>query len=74
MYRKGEVGYQALPLPDRLELDEAGSLAAFTQSVGMVMAATYCEGSHRRIHSPAFSGGMASNTGFHEISLMNPHP
>jgi nitroreductase len=27
MYRKGEVGYQALPLPDRLELDEAGSLA-----------------------------------------------
>mgnify|MGYP000882155232 FL=1 len=27
MYRKGEVTYQALPLPDRLELDEAGSLA-----------------------------------------------
>jgi iodotyrosine deiodinase len=28
MYRKGEVGYQALPLPDRVQLDEAGSLAA----------------------------------------------
>ncbi len=27
MYRKGEVTYQALPLPDQLELDEAGSLA-----------------------------------------------
>lgn len=25
MYRKGEVGYQALPLPDRVQLDEAGS-------------------------------------------------
>lgn len=27
MYRKGEVSYQALPLPDRVQLDEAGSLA-----------------------------------------------
>ena len=27
MYRKGEVSYQALPLPDRAHLDEAGSLA-----------------------------------------------
>lgn len=27
MYRKGEVSYQALPLPDRILLDEAGSLA-----------------------------------------------
>jgi nitroreductase len=28
MYRKGEVSYQALPLPDRVQLDEASSLAA----------------------------------------------
>lgn len=27
MYRKGEVSYQALPLPDRVLLDEVGSLA-----------------------------------------------
>lgn len=27
MYRKGEVSYQALPLPDRVQMDEAGSLA-----------------------------------------------
>jgi len=27
MYRKGEVSYQPLPLPDRVQLDEAGSLA-----------------------------------------------
>lgn len=27
MYRKGEVSYQAVPLPDRVQLDEAGSLA-----------------------------------------------
>ena len=27
MYRKGEVSYQALPLPDRILLDEVGSLA-----------------------------------------------
>lgn len=27
MYRKGEVSYQALPLPDRVQLDAAGSLA-----------------------------------------------
>ncbi len=28
MYRKGEVTYQALPLPDRVQLDETASLAA----------------------------------------------
>lgn len=28
MYRKGEVSYQPLPLPDRVQRDEAGSLAA----------------------------------------------
>ena len=27
MYRKGEVSYQALPLPDRVQLDEAGGQA-----------------------------------------------
>jgi iodotyrosine deiodinase len=27
MYRKGEVSYQALPLPDRVQLDEAASMA-----------------------------------------------
>ena len=27
MYRKGEVSYQALPLPDRVQLDEAGAQA-----------------------------------------------
>jgi iodotyrosine deiodinase len=27
MYRKGEVSYQPLPLPDRVQQDEAGSLA-----------------------------------------------
>ena len=27
MYRKGEVSYQALPLPDRVQMDEVGSLA-----------------------------------------------
>ena len=27
MYRKGEVSYEALPLPDRVQLDEAGSQA-----------------------------------------------
>ncbi|MGL4236493.1 nitroreductase family protein [Tabrizicola sp.] len=31
MYRKGEVSYQPLPLPDRVQLDEAGSLAAVEQ-------------------------------------------
>lgn len=28
MYRKGEVSYQALPLPDRVDLDDPASLAA----------------------------------------------
>lgn len=28
MYRKGEVSYQPLPLPDRVQRDEAGALAA----------------------------------------------
>jgi nitroreductase len=28
MYRKGEVSYQALPLPDRVQLDEKAALAA----------------------------------------------
>ena len=28
MYRKGEVRYEALPLPDRVEMDEASALAA----------------------------------------------
>jgi nitroreductase len=28
MYRKGEVTYQALPLPDRVQRDDAGALAA----------------------------------------------
>jgi iodotyrosine deiodinase len=28
MYRKGEVSYQPLPLPDRVQLDEAASLSA----------------------------------------------
>lgn len=28
MYRKGEVSYQALPLPDRVQLDESEALAA----------------------------------------------
>ena len=28
MYRKGEVKYQALPLPDRVQRDDAGALAA----------------------------------------------
>ena len=27
MYRKGEISYQALPLPDRVQLDEAGGQA-----------------------------------------------
>jgi len=27
MYRKGEVTYQALPLPDRVQMDAAGALA-----------------------------------------------
>ncbi|TAG17953.1 MAG: nitroreductase family protein, partial [Rhodobacterales bacterium] len=27
MYRKGEVRYKALPLPDRVQLDEAAALA-----------------------------------------------
>ena len=27
MYRKGEVSYQPLPLPDRVQRDEEGSLA-----------------------------------------------
>ncbi len=30
MYRKGEVRYQALPLPDRVQKDDAGALAAAT--------------------------------------------
>ncbi len=28
MYRKGEVSYQPLPLPDRVQLDAAASFAA----------------------------------------------
>ena len=28
MYRKGEVSYQPLPLPDRVQLDEGASLTA----------------------------------------------
>jgi len=30
MYRKGEVSYQPLPLPDRVQQDDAGSLASAT--------------------------------------------
>lgn len=30
MYRKGEVTYRALPLPDRVQMDEDRSLAAAT--------------------------------------------
>lgn len=30
MYKKGEVTYQALPLPDRVQLDEADAIAAAT--------------------------------------------
>jgi iodotyrosine deiodinase len=30
MYRKGEVSYQALPLPDRVQKDDAGALQAAT--------------------------------------------
>lgn len=31
MYRKGEVSYRALPLPDRVQKDDAGALAAATE-------------------------------------------
>jgi iodotyrosine deiodinase len=31
MYRKGEVTYQALPLPDRVQRDDAGTLAAASE-------------------------------------------
>jgi len=34
MYRKGEVSYQPLPLPDRVQRDEAGSLAAAVDFLG----------------------------------------
>lgn len=34
MYRKGEVSYQPLPLPDRVQRDEAGSLAAAGDFLG----------------------------------------
>jgi len=34
MYRKGEVSYQPLPLPDRVQSDEAGSLAAAGDFLG----------------------------------------
>ena len=34
MYRKGEVSYQPLPLPDRVQRDEAGSLAAAGEFLG----------------------------------------
>ncbi len=34
MYRKSEVSYQPLPLPDRVQRDEAGSLAAVEDFLG----------------------------------------
>jgi hypothetical protein len=42
MYRKGEVSYQPLPLPDRVQQDDAGSLASARPSLPTCASAIRC--------------------------------